>query len=141
MHAAKSLQSCPTLCHPMDYSPPGFSFHGFSRQEYWSGLPCPSPGYLHNLRIKLRSPSLQADSLPIEPPGKWEFLIYWILTPYRYTIGKYFLLVSRLSFYCWYFFYCAEAFKFDKALLIVFLLLLLGVMVIISLSLAFLVST
>jgi len=32
--AAKSLQSCPTLCDPMDRSPPGFSVHGFPRPEY-----------------------------------------------------------------------------------------------------------
>ena len=38
-------QSCPTLCKPMDCSPPGSSVHGFSRQEYWSGLPFPSPGF------------------------------------------------------------------------------------------------
>ena len=43
---------------------------GFSRQEYWSGLPCPPPGDLPNSGIKPRSPSLQADSLPTEPPGK-----------------------------------------------------------------------
>ena len=43
---------------------------GFSRQEYWSGLPFPSPGDLPDPRIKLRSPVLQADSLPSEPPGK-----------------------------------------------------------------------
>ena len=36
-------QSCPTLWDPMDYSPPGCSVHGISRQEYWSGLPFPSP--------------------------------------------------------------------------------------------------
>ena len=42
----------------------------FSRQEYWSGLPCPPPGDLPNLGIKPRSPELQADSLPSEPPGK-----------------------------------------------------------------------
>ena len=41
--AAKSLQSCPTLCDPIDGSPWGFSIPGFSRQEYWSGLPFPSP--------------------------------------------------------------------------------------------------
>ena len=39
---------------------------GFSRQEYWSGLPCPSPGDLPYPRIKPRSPSLQADSFPLE---------------------------------------------------------------------------
>ena len=37
-------QSCPTLSNPMDRSPPGSSsIHGFSRQEYWSGMPLPSP--------------------------------------------------------------------------------------------------
>ena len=42
----------------------------FSRQEYWHGLPFPSPGDLHNPGIKPRSPTLQADSLPAEPQGK-----------------------------------------------------------------------
>ena len=41
--AAKSLQSCPTLCNPIDGSPPGSPILGFSRQEYWSWLPFPSP--------------------------------------------------------------------------------------------------
>ena len=41
---------------------------GFSRQEYWSGLPCPPPRNLPNPRIKPRSPALQADSLLSEPP-------------------------------------------------------------------------
>ena len=43
---------------------------GFSRQEYWSGLPCPPPGDLPNPGIKPKFPALQADSLPSEPPGK-----------------------------------------------------------------------
>ena len=42
----------------------------FARQEYWSGLPFPSPGNLPNPGIEPRSPELQADSLPSEPPGK-----------------------------------------------------------------------
>ena len=42
----------------------------FSRQKYWSGLPFPSPGVLTHPGIELRSPVLQADSLPSEPPGK-----------------------------------------------------------------------
>ena len=42
----------------------------FSRSEYWSGYPFPSPGYLPNPRIKPRSPALQEDSLPAEPQGK-----------------------------------------------------------------------
>ena len=41
--AAKLLQSCPTLCDPIDGSPPGSPSLGFSRQESWSGLPFPSP--------------------------------------------------------------------------------------------------
>jgi len=43
---------------------------GFSRQEYWSGLPFHSPGDLHNPGIEPRSPALQADFLPSEPPRK-----------------------------------------------------------------------
>ena len=43
---------------------------GFSSREYWSGLPCLSLGDLPNPGIKPRSPKLQADSLPSEPPGK-----------------------------------------------------------------------
>ena len=39
----KSLQSCPTLCDPIDGSPPGSPFLGFSREEHWSALPFPSP--------------------------------------------------------------------------------------------------
>ena len=52
-------QSCPTLCDPMDSSlhqaPPSM---GFSRQEYWSGLPFPSPGNLPNPGIEPRSLTL-----------------------------------------------------------------------------------
>ena len=43
---------------------------GFSRQEYWSGLPFPSPGDLRHPEIELRSRALQADALPSEPPRK-----------------------------------------------------------------------
>ena len=43
---------------------------GFSRQEYWSGLPFPSPGDLPNPGTEPGSPALQADALPSEPPGK-----------------------------------------------------------------------
>ena len=43
---------------------------GFSWQGYWSGLPCPSPGDLPNPGIEPGSPTLLADALPSEPPGK-----------------------------------------------------------------------
>ena len=52
---AKSLQSCPTLCNPLDCSPPGSSVPGFSGQEHWSDLPCPPPGDLPNPGIELES--------------------------------------------------------------------------------------
>ena len=138
--AAKSLQSCPTLCNPIDGSPPGspipgilqartlewvaisfsrgssqprdrtqvscivsktlyhLSHHGspkvkslsrvrlfatpwtvahqappsmgFSRREYWSGVPFPSLGDLPDPGIEPRSPALQAEALTSEPPGK-----------------------------------------------------------------------
>ena len=42
---------------------------GFSRQECWSGLPFPSPGDLPDPGVEPRSPALQADALPFEPPG------------------------------------------------------------------------
>ena len=63
-------QSCPTLCDLWTLAhkvPPSM---GFSRQEYWSGLPFPSPGDLPNPGIKPRSPTLQADALTSAPPGK-----------------------------------------------------------------------
>ena len=47
MHA-KLLQSCLTLCNPMDSSQLGSSVHRISRQEYWSGLPFPSPTSIHD---------------------------------------------------------------------------------------------
>ena len=50
----------------------------FSRQEYWSGLPFLSPGDLPNTEIKPRSPALQVDSLPAEPPGKCVYVYTYI---------------------------------------------------------------
>ena len=52
----------------------------FSRWEYWSGLPRPSPGDLPNTGIKPRSPALQADSSPSEPPRKPMTLYYLQIT-------------------------------------------------------------
>ena len=56
---------------------------GFSRQEYWSGLPFPSPGDLPNPGIEPRSPTLQADSLPSEPPGKPLMILYLLIQEQR----------------------------------------------------------
>ena len=63
-------QSYLTLCDPMHNSPPGSSVHGMLQARIWSGLPFPPPGDLPNPETEPRSPVLQADSLPSEPPGK-----------------------------------------------------------------------
>ena len=61
-------KSCPTVALQALLSV------GFPRQEYWSGLPCPSPGDLPNPGIKPGSLELQVDSLPTELPGKPSWL-------------------------------------------------------------------
>ena len=63
-------QPRPALCDSMDCGLQAPLSMEFSRQEYWSGLPFPSPGDLPNPGIDLRSPALQVDSLPSQPPGK-----------------------------------------------------------------------
>ena len=64
-------QSCLTLCDLLDYIAHQAPLSmGFSRKEYWSGLPFPSPGDLPNLGIKPESPALLEDSLASEPPEK-----------------------------------------------------------------------
>ena len=52
----------------------------FSRPEYWSGEPFPSPGDLPNPGIKVRSPAMQVDSLQSEPPGKGLSTSYDVVT-------------------------------------------------------------
>ena len=61
-------QSCLILCDPMDCIPQPTPSMEFSKQEYWSGLPFPSPNDLPDPGIKPGSPTLQADSLPSELP-------------------------------------------------------------------------
>ena len=87
-------QLCPTLWEPMDSSPPCSSIHGILQARNWSWLPFPSPGDLPNSGIKPRSPTLQVDSLPSEPPGKpiqyrityngkeseKEYIFVWVIT-------------------------------------------------------------
>ena len=63
-------KSSPTLVTPWTVACQAPLSMGFSRQEYWSGLPFPSPGELPNQRIEPGSPALQADALTSEQPGK-----------------------------------------------------------------------
>ena len=60
-------QSCPTLSDPMDYSLPDSSVHGFSRQEYWSGVPLPSL-YLDSI-LKSRDITLLTEVFPVVMDG------------------------------------------------------------------------
>ena len=73
---AKSLQSCPTLCDPVDCSPPGSSVHEILRTRIleWVAI------LFSRGSFQSRSPALQADSLPFKPPGKCISAIgCWIL--------------------------------------------------------------
>ena len=60
----------------------------FSRQEYWNGMPCPSPGDLPDPGIEPWSPALQADSVPSEPPGEPIYLYIFL-----------FRFFSRIDYY------------------------------------------
>ena len=71
-------KSCLILCNPTDGNPP--LSMGFSRREYWSGLPFPSPGDLSDPGTEPTSPELAGRFFTTEPPGK---PIYWILTSNR----------------------------------------------------------
>ena len=64
------IQSCPTLCDPMDCSLPGFSVYRDFSGKVTGVEPCPLSGDLPNPGIDSRFPVLQADSSPTESPGK-----------------------------------------------------------------------
>ena len=68
MKWSRSVVSDSVILWTVAYQAPPFM--GFSKQEYWSGLPVPSPGDLPDPGIEPRSPALQADALISEPPGK-----------------------------------------------------------------------
>ena len=74
----KSLSCVRLVATPWTEEPGAPLSMGFSRQEYWSGLPFPSPGDLPNPGIEPRSPALQANALPSEPPGKRSSKWWWL---------------------------------------------------------------
>ena len=105
--AAKSLQSCPTLCDLTDSSPPGSSSLEFSRQEHWSGLPFPSP--MHESEKWNWSRSVVSDSswphglqptrlfLPWDFPGNSTGVgFHCLLQPNALMIVKLLRVVNRL---------------------------------------------
>ena len=66
----KVAQSCPAFCSPMDCSLPGSSVHGILQARILVWVAVPFSRDLPNPGMEPRSPALQADSLPSEPPGK-----------------------------------------------------------------------
>ena len=76
------VESCPTLCNPMDCSPPGPSVHGILQARILEWVAIPFSGDLPDSGIAPRSPTLQANSLPSEPPGIINY------TPIKLKINK-----------------------------------------------------
>ena len=69
-------QSCPTLCDPIDCSLSGSSVHGIFQARVLEWIAIPFPGHLPDPGIEPGSPTLQADALLSEPPGKLGRLLY-----------------------------------------------------------------
>ena len=101
-------KSCPAVATPWTVAHQAPLSTGFSRQEYWSGLPFPSPGDLPDSGIEPRSPALQADSLLTELQGKtvginWEtqqiallqYFLNYIL--FRVIVTDLFLMKNKTS--------------------------------------------
>ena len=89
-------QSCPTLCHPMNYSPPGSSAHGIFQTRILEWVAMPFSRDLPNPGIESMSPALQTDSLLSEPPGKPKAVsvpwLFWIMLQWTQEI--------QMSRYC-----------------------------------------
>ena len=68
----------PMLCDPLGSSLPGSSVHGISQQEYWSGLPFPSPGGFPDPGFKPASPTLAGAFFTTEPPEKHKGTVHYL---------------------------------------------------------------
>ena len=95
---AKSIQLCLTFCDPMDCSPSSSSVHEFFRQEYWSGLPFPSPGDLFDSEIKrasLMSPA-SAGRYFTTNNATWKAHIYRLWPQERANLKRLYTVWSQL---------------------------------------------
>ena len=113
---AKSLQSCPTLCDPINGSPPGSPSLGFSRQEHWSGLPFPSP--VHESEKWKWSCSVMSDSqrphepqptrllCPLDFPGKSTGVGCHCLLSLLNVLFLFPWIITNLSLLLWAIFSC-----------------------------------
>ena len=81
LYEVKSLSRVQLFATPWTVAYQAPPSMGFSRQEYWSGLPFPSPGDLPDPGIEPRSPALEADALTSEPPGQRKINIKSITSP------------------------------------------------------------
>ena len=102
---------------------------GFSRQEYWSGLPFPSPGDLPNPGIKPGSPGLGADALTAELPGKPEILNTYYQILKTYYLGSnyrpieetfFFISLYNIMYVCTYMYIMYVTYNVCLSFLIVF---------------------
>ena len=94
-----ATKSCLTLATPWTIAHQALLFMGFSKQEYWSGLPFPPPGDLPDPGIKHASPALQADSLSTEPSGEviCIYKLYYISIIYNIIINSYKTKLQKLT--------------------------------------------
>ena len=100
-HVVVELLSCLQLfCNPMGCSPRGSSAHGCPRQEYWSGLPFPSPGDLPDSGIKPTSSALAGRFFTIAPPEKPKFLFIGSFTAVLSWVLHWSLLLWVYNFRC-----------------------------------------
>ena len=91
---AKLLQSCPTLCHPKDCSPPGSSVHGILQQEYWSGLPCPLQTFLPLSTLKTEIEEKKCYSGNLKGTRGRSFSFFWGTKKKRIPVFKRYLWTS-----------------------------------------------
>ena len=108
------INLCPTLCDPTGVAHRAPPSMGFSRQEYWSGLPCPPPGDLPDPGIEpesLRFLHWQVDSLPLAPPRKplqWfeknpKCINRWVLVQATHLLQKYIFyhyIIYHIKYIC-----------------------------------------
>ena len=109
---AKSLHSCPTLCHPKDLAHQAALSMGFSRQEYWSGLPCSPPGDLPNPGIEpmsLMSPELAGGLFTKWGKCNWKLKKRWFLLHWSKSLDELCLTVVESSTFKWWTWILAEA--------------------------------
>ena len=119
-------QSCPTLCDPMDCSPPGSSVHRILQARILEWVVIPFFGDLPNQETEPGSPALQADSLPSEPLAALLLILHLMYNLHIHVFSLYFCT----SFYCLdSFLSCTKVFHSDQVQFIYFFLLLLLLLV------------